>query len=495
MLKLKHIPVKSFGENIAYIHRDCSFYKVDDVNKVTKLEIHKGGRTIYAFLQIIAEEGVLALDEIGLNDDAFKSLDMSEGTEVHVGLAAPSLSTSALRKKISGEILTSGEYAAIINDIAAGRYSKMDIAAFLVACSSSMSSTELVSFTEALVAKKILHWDEKNMVVDHHCLGGVPGNKTDLIVLAITAAYGLPIAKSCIHSLTSCSGVADTMGVMAEVNLNAAKFQKLVRANNGAIVNYEAMEETKVNHLLHDVRSQLGINQNELVMASILAMMISTGVSHLVLDIPVGPHARIHSTNEAIRIRKQVEYIGDMLGLSIDVVTTDGSEPIGNGIGAVLEARDVMKILRNKEDAPADLREKSLFLAGRVLEFDAQLRGGQGYAVAKEILESGRAFEAFQKIVNAQGAKEVPSVGAYVREVVAPYDGVVKTINNDIISKIGIYAGATQCLGSGVDLQKKSGDRVHAGEVLYTIYSCNSADFDVVSQLVEHDSGYQIEAD
>ena len=331
------------------------------------------------------------------------------------------------------------------------------------------------------------------MVVDQHCLGGVPANKTDLVILAIVSAYGLPIAKTCIRSLTSCAGVADTMGVLANVDYNTSKFQKLVRANNGAIVNYDVLEETKVNHLLHDVRSQLGINQNELVIASILAMMISSGVSHLVLDVPVGENARVHSTNEAIRIRKQVEYIGDMLGLSIDVVITDGSEPIGNGIGAVLEARDVMKILRNKEDAPIDLKEKSLFLAGRVLEFDPQLRGGQGYAVAKEILENGRALEAFQRIVNAQGVHEVPDLGQYVREVVAPYDGIVSAVNNTIINKIGVYAGATQCLGSGVDLNKKIGDKVKAGDVLYTIYSCNAADFDVVSQLVEQDNGYLIE--
>ena len=492
MLKLKYLPVKSFGENLAYIHKNCSLYKVDDINKVTKLEIHKGSKTIFAFLQIV-EDDVLALDEIGLNEDAFKALNMSEGTEVHVSMAAPSLSAQSLRRKIAGEILTSSEYMDIIKDIASGRYSKMDIAAFLVACTSSMSAMELVSFTEALVAQKVLHWDEKSMVVDQHCLGGVPANKTDLVILAIVSAYGLPMAKTCIRSLTSCAGVADTMGVLANVDYNTSKFQKLVRANNGAIVNYDVLEETKVNHLLHDVRSQLGINQNELVIASILAMMISSGVSHLVLDVPVGENARVHSTNEAIRIRKQVEYIGDMLGLSIDVVITDGSEPIGNGIGAVLEARDVMKILRNKEDAPIDLKEKSLFLAGRVLEFDPQLRGGQGYAVAKEILENGRALEAFQRIVNAQGVHEVPALGQYVREVVAPYDGIVSAVNNTIINKIGVYAGATQCLGSGVDLNKKIGDKVKAGDVLYTIYSCNAADFDVVSQLVEQDNGYLIE--
>lgn len=493
MLKVKHLPVNSFGENVAYIYKHCSQYRVDDINKTTRIELQKGGKIIYAFLQIVDEDNLLAADEIGLNDDAFNTLNLSEGTEISINLAAPSASTAALHRKIAGEILTSGEYAAIINDIASGRYSKMDISAFLVACTASMSATELISLTEALVAQKVLHWDEKNMVVNQHCLGGVAGNKTDLIILGIVAAYGLPMAKPAIRSLTSCAGVADTMGVLANIDFNAAKFQKFVRENNGALVNYDAMEETKVNHILHNVRSQLGINQNELVIASILAMMISSGVSHLVLDIPVGANARIRSTNEAIRIRKQVEYIGDMLGLQIDAVITDGSEPIGNGLGAVLEARDVMKVLRNYEDAPVDLKEKSLFLAGRVLEFDPQLRGGQGYALAKEILESGRAFEAFQKIVNTQGAKEVPALGQYVRDVVAPYDGVVSGISNVTINKIGVYAGATQCLGSGVDLRKKTGDRVKAGETLYTIYSCNSADFDVVSQLVERDNGYQID--
>ena len=113
--------------------------------------------------------------------------------------------------------------------------------------------------------------------------------------------------------------------------------------------------------------------------------------------------------------------------------------------------------------------------------------------MAKEILENGRALEAFQRIVNAQGVHEVPDLGQYVREVVAPYDGIVSAVNNTIINKIGVYAGATQCLGSGVDLNKKIGDKVKAGDVLYTIYSCNAADFDVVSQLVEQDNGYLIE--
>ncbi len=494
MLKIRHLPVKSFGENIAYIHRDCTLYKVDDINKVTKLELHKGGKTIFAFLQI-TESDELAPDEIGLNDEAYTALNMSEGSSVHVSLATPSISTSALHNKISGNVLSSAEYSAIINDIDSGRYTKMDVAAFLVACSVSMSPAELVALTEAMISKKILHWDDKVMVVEQNSLGGVPGNKTDLIVMAIVASYGLPMAKTCVHSMSACADVADTMETMANIDLTPAKFQKYVRENNASVVCSDSLGVSNVERMLHSVRSQLGINQNELAASAMLAMKISSGVTHLVLDVPVGPNARMRTANEALHFKKQIEYVGDMLGMVIDVVISDGSEPIGNGIGAVLEARDVMKVLRNYDDAPRDLREKALFLAGRVIELDPNVRGGQGYAVAEEILDSGRAYEAFQKIVNTQGVHQVPNIGPYAREVVAPYDGIIKSINNDVINKIGIYSGATQCLGSGIDLNKKTGDRVKSGDVLYTVYSCNAGDFDVVSLLVEQNNGYEIEAD
>jgi thymidine phosphorylase len=76
---------------------------------------------------------------------------------------------------------------------------------------------------------------------------------------------------------------------------------------------------------------------------------------------------------------------------------------VGRGIGPALEARDVMQVLNNDPRAPVDLREKSLQLAGRILEFDPDVRGGQGYVVARDILDSGRALAKMQAIINAQG--------------------------------------------------------------------------------------------
>ena len=492
MLTLKHIAISSFNENIAYLHKDCNSYKIDDIKNITKVEIHGGAVPVFAFLEVVDDESIVSPNELGLNTEAFAALNLPEGANVNLSLAGQPPSMVSVQRKIAGNILSSGEYAAIVKDIASKRYSNMDIASFLVASGSFMTTTEVLSLTETLIGEEVIRWDNENIVVDHHCLGGVPGNKTDIIITAIVAAYGLPMPKTASRSLTSCAGVADTFAVLANVDISSSKLKQLIKENRGAIVDYNNLQLAEANKMIASVERSLGVTQQQHIVASILAIKLAAGITHLVLDIPVGPTSRIKSTNEAMRIRKLVEYVGDMLSIEIDAVITDGSEPIGNGIGAVLEARDVMKVLRNKEDAPQDLLEKSLFLAGRILEFDPKLRGGQGYHVAKEILTSGRALETINRIIYAQGKAPQAQLGHLTRDIVASKAGVVESINNQRINKIGVLAGASQYSGAGLDLLKKVGDRVEVGESLYRIHSVNSSDFAFANSFVDGNSGYEI---
>lgn len=492
MLTLKHLPISSFNENLAYINRDCSVYKIDDINSLVKIEVHGGLKTIYAFLQVVKDPKLVKPNELALNNEAFKQINLPEGAKVSVSLSSLPPSLNSIKRKVAGNILSSGEYSAIINDITARRYSNMDIASFLVASGSFMSAPEVLSLTEALIGDKTIVWENEDIVVDHHCLGGVPGNKTDLIITAIVAAYGLPMPKTAAHSLTSCAGVADTMSVLANVNIDEKRLKELIKENRGAIVSYDSLDLAEATRIIANVEKQIGITEKSHIAASILAIKIAAGVTHLVVDIPVGPKSRIKNTNEAMRLRKLMEYVGDMLSLEIDAVITDGSEPVGNGVGAVLEARDVIKVLKNSEDAPQDLREKSLFLAGRMLEFDPKLRGGQGYFAAKEILDSGRALEAMNKIIKAQGKVSQPKLGGLTRDIVADSSGIVDSIDNSRINKIGVMAGAGQYAGAGIDLLKKAGDKVEAGDILYRLYSCNSTDFAFANSLIDAYNGYEI---
>ena len=493
MLNLKHIAVSSFNENIIYLHRDCEIYKVDEIKAITKVEVHGGVAPIFGFLEVVDDASIVSPDELGLNNEAFAQINLPEGAAVNLNIAPVPNSIPFIKRKMLGNILSTGEYKSIINDISNHRYSNMDIASFLIASGSFMSAPEILSLTEALVGEKVFHWDKENIVVDHHCLGGVAGNKTDIVITAIVAAYGLPILKTASRSITSSAGVADTFSVLANVDLDENKITSILEENKGVIVDYNKLPIASACKLISAIERSIGISQQQHIVSEILAIKLAAGVTNLVLDIPVGPTARIKSTVEAVQIRKLVEYVGDMLGLEVDVVITDGSEPIGRGVGAMLEARDVMKILRNREDAPQDLLEKSLFLAGRILEFDPKLRGGQGYHVAKEILTSGRALEALNKIIYAQGKSEPARLGNLTREILSNNSGVVRSINNQRINHIAILAGANQYVGAGIDLLKKVGDTVDVGEPLYIVHALTSGDFALANSVIEADKGYEIE--
>ena len=253
MLTLKHLPIASFNENIVYLNRNCAAYKTDDINSLVKIEVHGGLKTITAFLQLVDDEKIVAADELALNDEAFRQINLPEGAKVSLTLSPVPVSINSIKRKIAGNILTSAEYSAIINDITSKKYSNMDIASFLVASGSFMSAPEVLSLTEAMVGDKVLHWDNESLVVDCHSLGGVPGNKTDIIISAIVGAYGLAMPKTASHSLTSCAGVADTMGVLTNVDFDADRLKSLIEENRAAVVSYDKLDICPASRIISNV--------------------------------------------------------------------------------------------------------------------------------------------------------------------------------------------------------------------------------------------------
>ena len=239
------------------------------------------------------------------------------------------------------------------------------------------------------------------------------------------------------------------------------------------------------------VERPLGIDTREQMVASILSKKLTAGSRWLLLDIPVGPSAKVRSTEEAVRLRKLFQYVAGELGLPIEIRLTDGSQPVGRGIGPVLEARDVMAVLGNAPEAPADLRERSLLLAGALIEADPAMRGGQGVHRARDLLESGAALQAMERLIDAQGASGIPITAAgMVHEVAAPRDGIVQAINCQRIARIARVAGAPNFKSAGVDLLKKTGEIARKGEPLYRIHAVLRADLGFAAEMAEQDGGY-----
>ena len=197
---------------------------------------------------------------------------------------------------------------------------------------------------------------------------------------------------------------------------------------------------------------------------------------------------------EAMRLRKLFEFVGDHFGIAVEVITTDGSQPIGNGIGPVLEAQDVMAVLANDPAAPQDLREKSLRLAAHLLEYDPKLRGGAGYARARDLLDSGAALKQMQKIIEAQGPSDCRSdLGNLTFDVMAGSDGFVSGIDCLRLNRLARTAGAPLDKGAGIRLFKKIGDRVERGEPLYRVHAFDRSELDLTAAGANSDTGYSID--
>jgi thymidine phosphorylase len=497
-LKLRKISIDTYKENVVYLHRDCPVYRSEGFQALSKIEIHQAndGAPVIAVLNVVDDEAILAEDELGLSEQAFEQMRLAAGTAVRVEHARPPVSLQAVHRKIAGERLSLDEYRGITRDIKGNRYSKIEIAAFLVSCSETgMERDEVWHLTRAMVETgKHLDWSEP-LVVDKHCIGGIPGNRTSMLIVPIVSAHGMLIPKTSSRAITSPAGTADTMAVLAHVELSPDHLHEIVRRERACLAWGGKSRLAPVDDILISVERPLSLDSPGQMVASILSKKVAAGSTHLLIDIPVGPTAKVRNRAAALRLRKLFEYTGDHMGLQIEVIITDGRQPIGRGIGPVLEARDVMQILNNQPDAPADLREKSLQMAGRILEFDPDVRGGQGYVIARDILDSGRALAKMDAIIEAQGANpETAAPGKLQPPVLASTSGTVSGIDNLQMARIARLAGAPMDPGAGVDLHHKLGEQVEQGDPLYTIHAEFAADFRFACEAAAAASGYRIEA-
>ena len=489
VLKLCRIGIDTYKESVIYMREDCHVCRAEGFEVQARVKVALNGKSLIATLNMVSS-GILRQGEVGLSEYALKKLDAREGDKIHVSHPPPILSLSHMRSKIYGNALQPGQMQSIVDDIVAGRYSDIHISSFLTACAGGrLSEEEIVDLTRAMVKSgERLDWG-KDLVVDKHCVGGLPGNRTTPIVVAIVASYGLTMPKTSSRAITSPAGTADTMEVLTPVDLDVPAMRKVVEQEQGCLVWGGSASLSPADDLLIRVEKALDLDSEGQLVASVLSKKIAAGSSHVLIDMPVGSTAKVRSMDMAETLSRNLEQTGAALGIGVRVHASDGSQPVGRGIGPALEARDLVAVLQNDKNAPQDLRERALDLAGHILEFSPAIKDGRGRILAAEILDSGKAWEKFRAICEAQGGmREVPSA-KYTHAIEAGKTGNITEIDNRRIARVAKLAGAPADKVAGVDLHMPVGAKVEKGQPLFTVHAESPGELDYALTYLEEQDG------
>ena len=328
-----------------------------------------------------------------------------------------------------------------------------------------------MALTRAMqAAGETLDWGGA-LVLDKHCVGGLPGNRTTPIVVAIVAAAGHLIPKTSSRAITSPAGTADTMEVMAPVTLDGTALRRVAEETGGCIVWGGGLNLSPADDHFIRIERPLDFDSTGQMVASVLSKKAAVGATRVLIDMPVGPTAKVRSVQAAAALGARLVSVGEAIGLQVSLHQSDGSAPVGRGIGPALEAMDVLAVLRRGPDAPEDLRARALDLAGKLLDLAPGTKAGQGRARAETLLDSGAAEAKFIAICAAQGGFSEPITATHRLEIAARKTGYLTAIDNRVIARIAKLAGAPRQKTAGVRLLTRVGAKVDRGQPLYEIHA------------------------
>jgi AMP phosphorylase len=432
---------------------------------------------IIAIVDIATGENIIERGRVGFYDELYAKLNLTDDIkEVTIDLSSKPLSFEAIKAKVKGKELTTAEIQAIINDCARGNLLDIEKAAFIVGLEvRDATEREIVDLTNAMTnSGEVLDFGEE--VYDKHSTGGVPGNKVTLIIVPICAAAGLFIPKTSTRAITSPSGTADSMEVLAPVMFTKQKLIEILNDEKAGILWGGALDSAPADNALINIEKPLSMDPFCLMIASILCKKKAMGVRHLVLDIPCGKGTKFHTITEGRKFAFRFKDIAKKVGIEAICLLTAAEQPVGHAVGPALEAQEAIRLLRDISAGPSSLLNKSCELAGILLEMAGKAPEGEGKQLAIDILKSGQAYESMKRIIKVQGGNpeilpEDIKIGQYVAEMRSLNHGVVTKVNNKSVNKIAKLAGCPSIKQAGIEILRKIGQKVKKGEIIFKIYA------------------------
>ncbi len=435
-------------------------------------KISNNSKAMSAMIDTIADSS-LNENEILISSDIKKEMNLHTGQFVDISIAPLPKGLSVVKKKLVGKRLSQKEIDTIIRDIVQNNISESEVAFFIAAMyKQEMSMKETIYLIKAMLKYGNKFPTKGKFVVDKHCVGGVAGNLTTPLVVSICASAGLIFPKTSSRAITSAAGTADVIESIAKVDFKRSELEKIIKKTGAFMVWGSSLNLVPSDEKIIKVEKFLNLDPKAQLLASIMAKKLAVNSRYILIDIPCGKNVKVNY-KKGKDLKKQFEFIGRYFHRRTHCVLTDGSQPIGNGIGPILELQDVVKILDPNKEGPKDLENKALFLAGEIFEMTGRAKKGQGKNMAKEILESGKAFEKFKQIINAQGGdiNKLKKSAKFKKDIFAGQTIRILEIDNKKINSLARTAGSPLDKYAGLYIYHHVDEIVRKGDKIITIYA------------------------
>ncbi len=400
------------------------------------------------------------------------------------------LPAEIIKRKRNGEALSADEINQFILGYARGEIPDYQMSALLMAIFfKSMNKEETLALTKSmLLSGEVVDFSSvPGFKVDKHSTGGV-GDKTSLILGPIVATAGAPVPMISGRGLGHTGGTLDKLESIPGFNTQKSleEFIQLVHKHLICFIGQtkEICPADKKIYALRDVTAT--VESLPLICASIMSKKLAEGIDGLVLDVKYGTGAFMKTPELAEELAVNLMSIAQGYGKKVTALLTNMNQPLGRFAGNSLEVDECVAIMKNEkhvgqhgDDMYEDTRELSLRLSAHML-----LLAGIGsseqesYLIAKDVLESGKAYAKFEELCAIHGGdlKNVPRP-RYSIVIPAEVDGFVHGFNTEKIGVTGIMikAGRAQTQDiiaptAGIEFHSKVGHKVQVGDPIFTLY-------------------------
>ena len=400
------------------------------------------------------------------------------------------LMSDLIAKKRDGGILSEEEIEFIVNGYTRGEIPDYQMSAMLMAMYfNGLNHDETVAMTLTMMRSgdMIDLSAVSGVKADKHSTGGV-GDKTSLVLCPMMAACGVKMAKMSGRGLGHTGGTIDKLESIPGFSCEMSPERFFENVNKvGFVIASQTKNIDPADKKIYALRDVTGtVAVRGLIVSSIMSKKLAAGADIIVLDVKCGSGGFMKTEADARLLAQEMVDVGNAAGRKTAAIITDMDEPLGHAVGNALEVREAIATL--KGEYAGDLLELCLVLGSQILQLGGLAENEEAArTMLKKTIADGSALKKLEEFIEAQGGNMRCVVDPSLLPT-APVQYAVKSnkecyvdhMNAEGIGLVSLHLGGGRAtkesvidFSVGVQLNKKVGEHIAAGETIATIHAAD----------------------